>query len=89
MTNKSSLFKQDTYSHKYMADCGKLNIGGFYCCVIFVSSLVLNTYVCFVYFKNKLLHKVTNLYLFALIAANLIGTITVLPFWIISHIECK
>ncbi len=89
MTNKSSLFKQATYSQKSMAKCEELNIGAIYCSIVFVSSLVLNSYVFFVYFKNKLLHKVTNLYLFALIVANLIGTITVLPFWIISHIECK
>ena len=89
MTNKSSLLKQDTYSQTSMAKCEELNIGTIYCSIVFVSSLVLNSYVCFVYFKNKLLHKVTNLYLFALIVSNMIGTITVLPFWIISHIECK
>jgi hypothetical protein len=89
MINTSSFLYEETYGHTSMANCGKLNIGGIYCSIIFVSSLVLNTYVFVVYFKNKLLHKATNLYLFVLIVSNMIGTITILPFWIISNIECK
>ncbi len=89
MTSKSRSTSEDTFAKKSLANCNHLNIGAIYCCIIFVSSFVLNSFVLLICYKNKLQHKATNLYLILLILSNLLGTLTFLPFWIISNFECK
>jgi hypothetical protein len=79
----------DEYSLESPTECYKLQILGIICFFLFVSSLTFNSLLLNVFIKNKHLRTSNYVSVIALTILNLIGTLTQLPFIIISNLSCK
>ncbi len=79
----------DEYSLESPTECYKLRILGLICIILFISSLTFNSLLLNVFIKNKHLRTPNYASVIALTILNLIGTLTQLPFIIISNLSCK
>ena len=79
----------DEYSPESPTECYKLRILGIICFFLFVSSFAFNYLLLRVFIKYSELRTSFNTLIIALTILNLIGTITELPFIIISNLSCK
>ena len=69
--------------------CYKLQALGFLCILLFIACIVFNTFLLWVFFKNKKLQSSFNMFIVALSILNLIGSILEFPFIIISNFSCR
>jgi hypothetical protein len=79
----------DEYSLESPTECYKLQILGIICIILFISSLIFNSLLLNLFIKNKHLRTPNYASVIALTILNLIGTLTQLPFIIISNLSCK
>lgn len=89
LNNNSNLSLIDFYNREPLAECSTLQILGGYCILLFISSLMLNGALMFLLIRQKEYKNSLNMYMCALIGLNLFGTITELPWIIISNFYCK
>lgn len=87
--NDTTIEPFDLYYRPVAASCTALRLIGVYLLLLFVASAVFNSILLFVFIRHKEYKNSLNLYLCALVGLNLFGTITELPFIIISNLACE
>ena len=84
MENKSNNFES-----RSPIQCEKLNYLAYFFIILLIFSVFLNTFLLYIFYKCPKLHAPTNFYMITITLFNLIGTIIVFPFQIISNLNCK
>jgi len=79
----------DKYLLESPTECYKLRILGIFCLILFITSFIFNSLLLNVFVKHRHLRTSNYTLVIALTILNLFGTITELPFIIISNLSCK
>ena len=79
----------DSFSLESPIECYKLNIISFYCAILLLISIVINTSLLWVFYRYDDLRTSFNRFIIVLTFFNLIGSLTELPFVIVSNFYCK
>ncbi len=69
--------------------CYQLQVIGILCIFLFIACIVFNSFLLWVFFKNKELQSSFNMFIVGLSTLNLIGSILEFPFIIISNLSCR
>ena len=79
----------DIFSNESPIECYKLRIVSINCIVLFLLSVIFNSFLLIIFLTKKQLQKSSNIFIFTLTLFNLIGSITEFPFVIVSNLYCK
>ena len=84
-----SLILERNYSNiNSPIECYKLNIIAVYCCILFITSILVNSKLLYVFYTTKNLRTSLNRFVIVLTGLDLIGSLIELPFVIISNFSC-
>lgn len=90
MHNNTTIIEiHDKYDVEPTVACFKLRLIGVYCLILFIVSAIFNSALLFAFIKHKSLRTSLNMFIMALTAFNLFGTLVELPFIVISNLYCK
>jgi hypothetical protein len=79
----------DPFNLDPTASCEALQAIGIYCVLLFVFSLLFNSILLFLIIRHREYKNSLNMHMCALVGLNLFGTITELPWIIISNLKCR
>jgi hypothetical protein len=80
---------RDPYDQEPLASCPVLRVLGAYCVFLFVTGTIFNSALLYLIIKHKEYKNSLNIYIIALIALNLFGTVLELPFIFVSNLYCR
>lgn len=89
-----NLINDSIYDHSIQfktaaVNCEHLKMVSYYCCALFVLSLVFNSLILILAIRYRSLLNAQNIFIFALCVLNIFATFGELPFVIISNYNCK
>ncbi len=89
MTLRERIDYQFNYNSDDQFLCFQLQVIGIICIVLFIACVLFNSFLLWVFFKNKELQSSFNMFIVGLSILNLIGSILEFPFIIISNLSCR
>ena len=85
----TSINISDAYTRVSPVTCWKLNIIAVYCIFLFVSSILVNGTLLWIFFKVKELRTPINIFVIVFTVLSLIGSSVETPFVITSNFACR
>ncbi len=79
----------DIYNLESPTECYKLKIVAYITVFLFLSTLLINSFLLYISIKYKVIHSSLNFFIIILLCLNLFGTIFEIPFIIISNFSCR